>query len=314
MDKFPRKIEQLLDQARGAHDPSADDRQRLYGAIATGLASAPAAGGAADGAAATQVGAGANASATATTLGAGVIAKWLAVVAVIAGVGFMFSLDSGQTPADKVPGSPETDALGAAVSTPTVPPPQTPTAQPSARQLQAAAQDSAHEVATVPGEQASPVALAGDTTPVARAADRGRVKGDAVAGPRKRERRAAQTSRVDLDTPVPEPDLEQAEAAEPELVEQQPPGLAAELGLIRAATRALRDRQPRVALQHLQEHRFRFPRGLLAQERGGLQALSLCELGRLAEGRLAKRRFLQQAGDSPMAARVKAACGRADPR
>lgn len=84
-----------------------------------------------------------------------------------------------------------------------------------------------------------------------------------------------------------------------------------ELGLIQAASRALSQHDSQQALKLLDTHRRRFPQGVFAQERAGLQVLALCAADRLPEGRSARAAFLRDHPQAPLSARVRAACANA---
>jgi hypothetical protein len=86
--------------------------------------------------------------------------------------------------------------------------------------------------------------------------------------------------------------------------------LAEELALLDTASRALERRQlPRV-LRALADHERRFPDGALRQERQGLRLIALCELaGAAATAEHRRDEFLRAAPDSPLAARLRRACG-----
>jgi hypothetical protein len=71
----------------------------------------------------------------------------------------------------------------------------------------------------------------------------------------------------------------------------------------------LRDGQHARALQLLHEHGARFPAGILSEERMGLEAIARCSLGQTVEGQRAARAFAARAPGSPLAERVRAACG-----
>jgi hypothetical protein len=88
---------------------------------------------------------------------------------------------------------------------------------------------------------------------------------------------------------------------------------SAELALIRAAVAALRDHDPALARQLLEQHAAGFPEGMLKQERVGMTLVALCEQGKLAEARSLRDRFLAENPDSPLAARVRNACRDAEP-
>ncbi len=87
-----------------------------------------------------------------------------------------------------------------------------------------------------------------------------------------------------------------------------PAALAEETRLLRAALAALRGGDARGALERLDEHARRFPRGALVQERGAARVVALCAAGRTAEGESEQARFLRRWPDSPSAGRVRGAC------
>jgi RNA polymerase sigma-70 factor (ECF subfamily) len=83
--------------------------------------------------------------------------------------------------------------------------------------------------------------------------------------------------------------------------------LGLELSLLGDAQAALRAGQPERALVLAQEHQARFPSGVLREERLGIETLSECVLGRKEPARA--QAFLRTAPESPLAARVRKACG-----
>jgi hypothetical protein len=83
--------------------------------------------------------------------------------------------------------------------------------------------------------------------------------------------------------------------------------LARELELVRSATAAVNQQRWADALDALDQHAARFAQGALAQERAGLRALCLCQLGR-ADGPTAAARFIRSYPDSPMIERLRASC------
>ena len=62
------------------------------------------------------------------------------------------------------------------------------------------------------------------------------------------------------------------------------------------------------ALRVLDAHERRFPHGALSDERSALRVLSLCGRGPSERGSLERQRFLREAPNSVLWARVKAAC------
>lgn len=103
-----------------------------------------------------------------------------------------------------------------------------------------------------------------------------------------------------------------AKAVEEPVASVEPSTLAEELSLLSQAQAALRAGQQARALSLANEHAARFPRGVMSEERMGVAALAQCELakGQPEEAhRQQARRFLELAARSPLAARVRKACG-----
>jgi RNA polymerase sigma-70 factor (ECF subfamily) len=87
------------------------------------------------------------------------------------------------------------------------------------------------------------------------------------------------------------------------------PDVEGEIALLSEAQRALSGGQPEKALQFLDEHARVFPHGALAEERTAARIVALCKLGRVVRARNEATAFLQRLPDSPLAERVRAACG-----
>lgn len=104
---------------------------------------------------------------------------------------------------------------------------------------------------------------------------------------------------------------ESASSAQPAQKPQAPsfPAIDEELSLLGAAQDALQGGHPSRALQLVQEHAFRFPRGALARERLSVQSLALCALGRKGAARQVYADLAQRAPGSAVLARVRADCG-----
>jgi hypothetical protein len=83
-----------------------------------------------------------------------------------------------------------------------------------------------------------------------------------------------------------------------------------EVSLLRSALTSLRDDDAARALSLLADHAARYPSGTFTTERRGLRVLALCAAGLQAEGRREQSAFLREAGSSPIAARVRTACGK----
>lgn len=84
--------------------------------------------------------------------------------------------------------------------------------------------------------------------------------------------------------------------------------LLAEKRLIAAARRALGKTDGAAALELLDQHQRRFPRGQLTAEREGTRVLALCALDRTETARTQGASFLRRYAKHPMAARVRASC------
>jgi hypothetical protein len=82
--------------------------------------------------------------------------------------------------------------------------------------------------------------------------------------------------------------------------------LGAELALLGRAHAALRAGRFQEALTLSEEHRSRFPAGVMQEERLGVVALAECGLSPTRQA--AAQAFLRQAAGSPLAARVRKAC------
>jgi type IV secretory pathway VirB10-like protein len=108
---------------------------------------------------------------------------------------------------------------------------------------------------------------------------------------------------------LPEPTPSIAQHA-PTNAEKAPKSdLEQEVKLLRGAQQALNSGDAPGALRLLNEHAKRYPRGALAGERAATQAVALCASGNQASGRAAAERFLKAQPGSPMASRLRSACG-----
>ena len=87
-----------------------------------------------------------------------------------------------------------------------------------------------------------------------------------------------------------------------------PSTLAQELALLGRAQRAINGGEPESALALLAEHARRFPNGAMAEEREAARVVALCRAGQSDRARAAASRFLRERPNSPLAARVGAAC------
>jgi hypothetical protein len=130
------------------------------------------------------------------------------------------------------------------------------------------------------------------------------VREAAAPSPRVRAARPkpAPVELVFVPPPAPPPP---ATASAPAPVERST--LAEETRLLRAADRALRGGSADAAISLLDEHALRFPDGVLAPERSAERMVALCQLGKADAA--AASRFLASHSSSPLAARVRQACG-----
>jgi hypothetical protein len=85
--------------------------------------------------------------------------------------------------------------------------------------------------------------------------------------------------------------------------------LAEEVAILSQASVALHARRPAAALKALDEHRRKFPRGALGQERTSARIQALCALGRTNEARAELARLERTSPHSPHVARARKACG-----
>lgn len=89
--------------------------------------------------------------------------------------------------------------------------------------------------------------------------------------------------------------------------------LAEELKLVRQATLRANSGDAAGALELLDLHAQRYPRGTLREERAAARVQALCALGRAEEAKAETARFLSENPHSPYSARVQASCGAARP-
>lgn len=83
--------------------------------------------------------------------------------------------------------------------------------------------------------------------------------------------------------------------------------------LLREAHRALAAGDVDRSLRLLDEHEKRFPSSALEPERSAERVFALCQAKRVAEARSSADAFLGRHGDGPLAARVRASCGKTAP-
>lgn len=122
---------------------------------------------------------------------------------------------------------------------------------------------------------------------------------------------SAEPSPGSASPPSPEDDLLRQQASASGGSTQAPPSsadlLAAELTLIRSASRALSAGRPEQALLTLARHAELYGSGSLAQERDGLTAIAQCAAGRVEAARANAARFLVRYPSSALATRARAA-------
>jgi len=87
--------------------------------------------------------------------------------------------------------------------------------------------------------------------------------------------------------------------------------LAEEVAILSQASAALHGGRPAAALKALDEHRRKFPRGALLQERASARIQALCALGRMKEARSELLRLARTSPNSPHVVRARKACGAA---
>jgi hypothetical protein len=85
--------------------------------------------------------------------------------------------------------------------------------------------------------------------------------------------------------------------------------LAEEVALLSQASADLHAGRPAAALAALDEHRRKFPRGALVQERTSARIQALCALGSMTEAQAEIARFTRTSPNSPHLARARKACG-----
>jgi hypothetical protein len=179
-------------------------------------------------------------------------------------------------------------------------PPQSPRAEavstpPAAASLEAAAPRDDHEA---PAAEAS----------VALGAPRDQPSAP-IAAPRPRAVADTMAATGGPSAPLPSEPASRGPAAAPTPTTDP---LAEEAALLGRAQSALAAGRNVDALQLLDEHARRFPTGALAPEREGARWLALCGSGRADAVRGTVRAFLERNPSSPLAARLRAACGAGD--
>lgn len=150
--------------------------------------------------------------------------------------------------------------------------------------------------ASHPAVVEAPTGLVGQVIDSSQA--RSRAESPAVPHPTQR-RRVSRSSVASAPSPVPIP------KSEPDGVA----GLQAEAALVRDASAALAQGDPKTVLTRVAEHRTRFPDGPLSDAATALRIEALCADGRTRQARAEAAALLREAPTSPVAARVRRACG-----
>ena len=152
--------------------------------------------------------------------------------------------------------------------------------------------------ATVAATREESTVAATRPAPIATTIARSVAKPAAVAPPRAAE--APPPTATPAPAPAPKK-IAPPSAATDQIVEESM--------LLRRANAALASGDPTTALALVSDHARRFPGGSLSQEREGARAVALCAAGRRSEGAAAAEAFLASSPRSPLAERVRVACG-----
>jgi hypothetical protein len=310
MSELPPRTAALLEAARRDHNPNQTDRERVHAALFGALSlplSLPETSG--NGAMQPPRPLSPQPAPAASSLG-GLGVKLALVVSVsLGGVGWW---TLGSVPAHKG----ESDHASATASSPSA---RIAPAGPRKRTLV----ESTPEAPIAPTAQPAAALPAAESTRDPKLAQRVRFEPG-----HKRNAHASGVSKADetsarglqaAEAPSSESPASSPAVSEPSLAAQLPqaatptpsaaaPSAFGELVLIRRALSALRAGSPESALRALAEHRTSYPTGAMLSEREGLYALALCESGQIEAGLRQKAEFLRTFANSPIAARVKAAC------
>lgn len=120
----------------------------------------------------------------------------------------------------------------------------------------------------------------------------------------------APIERVPENSPSAVPRTEATEKRAPPAASSRPAdSLAEEVAILSEASAALHAGRPAAALKALDEHRRKFPRGALGQERTSARIQALCALGRTKEAQAELARLARTSPNSPHVARARKACG-----
>jgi hypothetical protein len=316
MSNMTPEDDALLEAARGASLPTADDQARvkrkLLAQIAVGV-------GVGTSAISTTSGAGAGLSTAGATVGSGavvaLVAKVVVGVALVGGavgagiVGLRGS--SGQAKRAEAPAAVTpnvvADPRAAATSSP-APDDTGVTSIVAAPPLAAPPVATALQIAPQPSAPAPRVAL---RMPERSAQERGPAASfeQSTAPPASAQRDEAAALPVERALPMASTAMASAQAESPPPVPTGPATVSEEADLLRRADAARKSGDAPGALALLDEHRARFPSGMLVPEREAERVIVLCALGRLDDARGAASVFLRTWPRSPLAGRVRASCG-----
>ncbi len=278
------ELDTVLGALREEYEPDAEAKSRVRSALVASLVMTGTAttattvvGGTATGGTAVSantIGQAAGAATTAKTAAGGAVAWFTLLVGTgtVAAIAAVTALQSSTLP--------EASTTGAHADIPVVAQhTEAPPASPLAETAQAPASDAAPRSAEVPSVELV-------------------VEAPRVATPSalpKRARSASAPVRAEEKVAPPVPDV------------SQPSTLMAELRLIRGASQSLRSGQSADAARLLEEHRQRFPKGVLAHERRGLSILVQCSSGGVAVRPQAEA-FVQANPKSPLAQSISTRC------
>ncbi len=285
--------EALLQRARDADAPTAEDHARVRRKIALQLGAAIGVSTTSGSATGAGVGTGVVAGSTAVA-GSGLVVKVVAAVAVVAALGGgAAGVNHWRKAATAAPASATATAPATGTGTVTATATATATAIATAPAIRA-------PVDPPPVESSPPLAI---VTPSATVRAR-----DVAPSPIVREWTDVPASTATAASLPPAP----ATADVPAPTTALPAGpttLDAEADLLRRADAARKSGDAAGALALLEQHRARYPNGILVEEREAERIVVLCALGRTDEARAAAARFLRDHPRSPQAARVRASCG-----
>jgi len=302
MSDLSPEDEDLLERARGGNLASEDDharvKRKLLARIGMGLAVGTTTTSAASGA-----GAGLSAGGTAVATGGvlAVVAKVVAAVALVGG-----ATGTGYVLVHKG-SSHEASARAAPVATP-----------PELGTSMSAAPASAEGVVAPPTAHLTSASVASDAPPSPTVNSPAASPVPAVPLPSRPTSAPRSLSRAAPDfaplratpassTLVGPPSDWTAVAPAPQ-APAGPATVAAEAELLRQADAARKGGDAARALALVDEHRARFPDGILVQEREAERVVVLCALGRAGDARAAAAVFLSNWPRSPLAGRVREAC------